>query len=74
MEIPVRSKEQVGLALRRLRKATGKTQMKLSEESRIDQGVISKIESGVRSPELSTLFHLCTVLGIEIVFRDRNTK
>lgn len=74
MEIPIRGKEQLGPALRRFRKAPGKTQMDLSKESRIDQAIISKIESGARIPELGTLFHLCSVLGIEIVLRRRDSK
>lgn len=74
MDIPVKGKDQLGLALRRLRKLAGLTQDQLSEESRLDQSLISKIESGSRLPELSTLFHLCAVLGIEIVLRKRGEK
>ena len=74
MEIFLRGKEQVGQALRRFRKAAGKTQVELSQESRMDQGMISKIESGARFPELSTLFHLCSILNLEIVLRRRNKK
>lgn len=74
MEISIRSKEQLGLALRRFRKARQQTQIDLEKESRIDQSVISKLEAGVRAPEFQTLLHLCSVLGIEVILRDRNTK
>lgn len=74
MEISLRGKEQLGLALRRLRKAADLTQTGLSEKSRIDQAMISKIESSARLPELATLFHLCSVLGVEVVLRSRNAK
>ena len=74
MEIPIRGKGQLGPALRRLRKLSGKTQVALSQESRIEQAIISKIESSSRLPELSTLFHLCSVLGIEIVLRQRGAQ
>ena len=74
MEIPIRGKGQLGPALRRVRKLAGKTQVALSQESRIEQAIISKIESGSRFPELGTLFHLCSVLGVEIVLRHRDTE
>lgn len=74
MEIIVRGNEQLGQALRRFRKQEGWTQDALSDTARIEQAIISKIESGVRQPELKTLFHLCSVLGVEIVFRKRKEE
>jgi transcriptional regulator with XRE-family HTH domain len=74
MEIRIHGKEQLGAALRRFRKAGKKTQMSLSRDSRLEQGMISKIETGERLPEVGTLLHLCSVLGIELVLRERNVK
>jgi transcriptional regulator with XRE-family HTH domain len=48
------------------RKNTGLTQKQLSEKTGIDQGDISRIESGDGNPTLSTLKRLATGMGMTL--------
>jgi transcriptional regulator with XRE-family HTH domain len=56
-----------GIALRNLRKKTGKTQETLAFDARLDRTYISLLELGQRSPSLDTLFSLCDGLEISLV-------
>lgn len=55
----------LGQHLRGLRKQAGFTQEKMAELLEIDTNYLSKIECGMRSPALKTLFRFSTVLKIQ---------
>jgi transcriptional regulator with XRE-family HTH domain len=74
VEIRTRAYDQLGKAIRRFRKLRGWSQSELSQKARITQAQISLIESGKRSPEASTIYHLCAVLGIDVILRPRKSE
>lgn len=57
----------IELRLRELRKAKGMTQLELADRADIDQGAISRIESGqAQSLSLDVLARLCDALECDI--------
>ncbi|MDC0980282.1 helix-turn-helix transcriptional regulator [Bdellovibrionales bacterium] len=70
-ELSARAPDQLGVALKRLRKMSGMTQSELANKAGVQQRTISKIENGQQNTEVSTLFNLCAVLGLELVIRPR---
>jgi transcriptional regulator with XRE-family HTH domain len=52
--------------LRRLRHAAGLTQEALSERTRIDTGEISRLERGVRDPQLRTIVRIARGLDVPV--------
>ena len=57
---------QFGENLRRLRHASGLTQEALSERTRIDPGEISRLERGVRDPQLRTIVRIARGLDVPV--------
>ena len=54
-----------GQVLRGLRKEKGVSQERLSLEAGLDRSYISKLETGVYQPSMSTLFSIAEVLDVE---------
>ena len=71
-EIAVRAPDQLGLAIRRIRKSKGLTQVELAAKAGIQQRTLSKIENGQTKTEISTLFSICSALGTELVIRSKS--
>lgn len=65
-----RSPKQVGDALRRRRRALGKTQKDIAGKTRLRPATISAVEAG-ESGTLRTLFDILTALEMEVVVRAR---
>jgi transcriptional regulator with XRE-family HTH domain len=57
---------QFGENLRRLRQASGLTQEGLSERTRLDPGEISRLERGVRDPQLRTIVRIARGLDVPV--------
>lgn len=52
--------------LKRIRKASGLTQMRLAEKSGVAQSFISDVEAGRAEPTLRTLRRLAAALGMPV--------
>lgn len=68
-ELIVRTPKQLGQALSRYRNNWNLTQQEASEKSGLRQATISKLEAG--SGRIDTLTQLLSVLGLELVVRER---
>lgn len=55
----------LGLALREIRVAAGKSQEQLALDAGLDRTYISLLERGLKSPTLRTLFKLADILGMK---------
>ena len=60
------TKDEIGARLRARRKQRGWSLTKLTEQSGINNGSLSKIERGTQSVTSETLVRLCDAYGIEI--------
>jgi transcriptional regulator with XRE-family HTH domain len=58
--------EQFGANLRRLRAAAGLTQEALSRRTMLDTGEISRLERGVRDPQLRTIVRVARGLDVPV--------
>ncbi|ARC88532.1 helix-turn-helix domain-containing protein [Rhodovulum sp. MB263] len=67
-----RTPKDIGHAIREARKAKGFTQKDLAAKSGVWQETISKIENGVASTKLETLFDLFAALDLEIQVQPRS--
>jgi HTH-type transcriptional regulator/antitoxin HipB len=72
MKILVRSPKDLGNAIRHARKVKALTQSELASKSGIWQETISKIENGVSSTKLDTVFDLFAALDLEIHIQERS--
>ena len=66
-----RSPKQLGVALRRSRRAHGLSQTDLANQAGLRQGTISQVESGLETVKLSTVMDILRALDLEIVVRQR---
>jgi transcriptional regulator with XRE-family HTH domain len=55
---------QVGLNVRRFRKAAGLSQEELADRARLDRTYVSGVERGIRNPTVLVLQDLAGVLGV----------
>ncbi|KJS38953.1 MAG: XRE family transcriptional regulator [Hyphomonas sp. BRH_c22] len=67
----VRSPKQLGVALRRSRRAQAMTQADLASRAGVRQGTISHVENGLETVKLTTVMDLLRALDLEIVVRQR---
>lgn len=67
-----RTPKDIGHAIRTARKAQKLTQKELASKSGIWQETISKIENGVGSTKLETIFDLMAALDLEIQVQPRS--
>ena len=58
--------EQFGANMRRLRDAAGLTQEALSERTMLDPGEISRLERGMRNPQLRTIVRVARGLDVTV--------
>ncbi len=67
--MPIKSKidEQVGRALKRLRRERGLTVTALAKEGDVSPAMISRIETGQVSPSLATLSSLSEALSVQVM-------
>jgi HTH-type transcriptional regulator/antitoxin HipB len=66
-----RSAQQLGTAIRRVRRARALTQGQLGALMTVRQATISKLEKGAKSTQLQTLLDALTALDLELVVRER---
>ncbi|MCB1420856.1 MAG: helix-turn-helix transcriptional regulator [Notoacmeibacter sp.] len=66
-----RTPKDIGHAIRSVRKARNLTQKELATRSGVWQETISKIENGVASTKLETIFDLLAALDLELQVQDR---
>lgn len=71
IEVPTRAPDQLGNAISRFRARSEITQAALAKEAGVRQATISKVEKGVGTTELQTIYSVCAALGLEIVIRPR---
>lgn len=67
-----RTPKDIGHAIREARKRKELTQQQLAGLSGVWQETISKVENGVASTKLETLFDLLSALDLEITIGDRS--
>jgi len=60
--------------IRRALEASGKTRYRISQESGISQGQLSRLVSGERGLTVDTLERLAECLGLEITIRPKRRK
>ncbi len=66
-----RTPRQIGAILRRRRRGLGLSQAELGDKAGVRQATISALESGEQGARLKTVFDVMSVLGVEMVVRDR---
>jgi HTH-type transcriptional regulator / antitoxin HipB len=71
MEIIARTTEQLGTAVRRIRRARKMTQNMLGQKMHARQATVSKLEAGEPATQLQTLIAALTALELELVIRPR---
>lgn len=71
MSYLVRSPKQLGVALRRARRAQDLTQAGLASRAGIRQGTVSQLENGLETVKLSTVMDLLRALDLELIVRPR---
>jgi len=71
MKTLARTPKDIGHAIRSARKARKLTQKELATRSGVWQETISKIENGVASTKLETVFDIFAALDLELQVQDR---
>ena len=72
MDQIVRTSKQIGAAIRRRRRGAGLSQAQMGAKTNLRQATISALERGEPGTELRTLIDVMTVLGLEMVVRERS--
>ncbi|MFV0334934.1 MAG: helix-turn-helix domain-containing protein [Tropicimonas sp.] len=67
----VRSPKQLGVALRRFRRAQALTQTEMAERAGVRQATVSQVETGLETVKLSTVMGMLRALDLEIVVQPR---
>lgn len=67
----VRSPKQLGVALRRFRRAQSLTQTQMAERAGVRQATVSQVETGLETVKLSTVMGMLRALDLEIVVQPR---
>jgi HTH-type transcriptional regulator / antitoxin HipB len=68
----VRTPEQIGAAIRRLRKISGITQKELGSRLSLRQAKISEIENGAPGTALNTLCDVLAALELDLLIQPRS--
>ena len=69
--IPITSAETLGKVLRRYRKDLGLSQSEAGRKFNLPQKTVSRIEAGISTIHLATLFKYMSALGLEIHLQSR---
>lgn len=69
--IPITSSETLGKVLRRYRKDLGLSQSEAGKKFNLPQKTVSRIESGISTIHLGTLFKYMSALGLEMHLESR---
>lgn len=69
--IPITSPETLGKVLRRYRKELGLTQSEAGKKFNLPQKTVSRIEAGVSTIQLGTVFKYMSALGLEMNLEPR---
>jgi HTH-type transcriptional regulator / antitoxin HipB len=68
----IRTPEQVGAAIRRIRKLRGISQKELGSRLSLRQAKISEIENGAPGTALNTLFDVLAALELDLLVQPRS--
>ncbi|OSQ39584.1 helix-turn-helix domain-containing protein [Thalassospira mesophila] len=71
MKITARTPDQIGNALRRVRKAKGMTQKDVSARTNLRVATISSLENGDPGTQMRTVLSVLAALDLEFVVQDR---
>ena len=71
MNLSARTAEQIGVAIRRVRKARGWTQGDIKARTNLRVATISSLENGDSGAKLSTLLTVMAALGLEFRLAER---
>ncbi|RCK52317.1 XRE family transcriptional regulator [Thalassospira profundimaris] len=71
MKITARTPDQIGNALRRVRKAKGMTQKDVSARTNLRVATISSLENGDPGTQMRTVISVLAALDLEFVVQDR---
>ena len=74
LEIPTRGPSQLGHAIGRYRARSKLSQTALAKSAGVRQATLSKVEKGVGTTALQTLYSVCAALGLEVVLRPRDPR
>jgi HTH-type transcriptional regulator/antitoxin HipB len=69
--IATRAPDQLGQAIERYRVRAKLTQASLAKSAGLRQATISKVEKGLGTTEIETIYAVCAALGLELVLRPR---
>ena len=73
MDQIVRAPQQMGSALRRIRRQRGLSQGELAARAHLRQATISEVEAGKGSTRLDTIIAIMVALDLEAVVRPRTS-
>ena len=68
---PVRSTQQLGQAIKRIRKTQHRSQETLAKLAGLRQAGISQLEAGAQGVRLETIFKILASLDLEIILQKR---
>lgn len=72
--ITTRSPSQLGEAIARNRIREELTQAALAKSAGLRQATLSKVEKGMGTTQIATLYAVCAALGLEVVLRPRQNE
>lgn len=72
--IPITSPEILGKVLRRYRKNLRLSQSEAGKKFNLPQKTVSRIESGISTVQIETLFKYMSALGLEIHLQSRSEQ
>jgi HTH-type transcriptional regulator/antitoxin HipB len=72
--IATRAADQLAQAIARYRARSGLTQASLAKSAGLRQATISKIEKGLGTTKIETIYAICAALGLEVVLRPRRSS
>jgi HTH-type transcriptional regulator/antitoxin HipB len=74
MNIAARTPDQLGEALRRIRKSKSMTQKDVSQRTNLRIATISSLENGDPGTQLRTVMSVMSALGLEFVIQSRDAS
>ena len=74
LTIVTRAADQLGQAIERYRARAKLTQTALAKSAGLRQATISKVEKGLGTTEINTIYAVCAALGLELILRPRQSE